>query len=69
MGTVGWCFKRVIRMLNISLEVEVVEVDAHVEETPEAAEAIKALPLKLTGTVPLDEAISTAGGVAWGARG
>ena len=32
-----------------------------------AAEAIKALPLKLTGTVPLDEAISTAGGVAWGA--
>ena len=30
-----------------------------------AAEAIKALPLKLTGTVPLDEAISTAGGVAW----
>lgn len=32
-----------------------------------AAEAIKALPLKLTGTVPLDEAISTAGGVAWAA--
>ncbi|MCA8893026.1 MAG: TIGR03862 family flavoprotein [Hyphomonas sp.] len=30
-----------------------------------AAEAIKALPLKLTGIVPLDEAISTAGGVAW----
>lgn len=29
-----------------------------------AAEAIKALPLKLTGTVPLDEAISTAGGVS-----
>ncbi|WP_375210060.1 TIGR03862 family flavoprotein [Hyphomonas jannaschiana] len=32
-----------------------------------AADAIKALPLKLTGTVPLDEAISTAGGVAWNA--
>ena len=32
-----------------------------------AAAAIKALPLKLTGTVPLDEAISTAGGVAWDA--
>ncbi|WP_321489485.1 TIGR03862 family flavoprotein [uncultured Hyphomonas sp.] len=32
-----------------------------------AAEAIKALPLKLTGTVPLDEAISTAGGVTWNA--
>ncbi len=32
-----------------------------------AAEAIKALPLKLTGTVPVDEAISTAGGVAWNA--
>jgi predicted flavoprotein YhiN len=32
-----------------------------------AAEAIKALPLKLTGTVPLDEAISTVGGVAWNA--
>lgn len=30
-----------------------------------AARAIKALPLKLTGTMPLDEAISTAGGVAW----
>ncbi len=30
-----------------------------------AAEAIKALPLTLTGTVPLDEAISTAGGVRW----
>lgn len=30
-----------------------------------AAEAIKALPLKLTGIVALDEAISTAGGVAW----
>jgi predicted flavoprotein YhiN len=32
-----------------------------------AAEAIKALPLVLTGTVPLDEAISTAGGVTWDA--
>nr|WP_321362243.1 TIGR03862 family flavoprotein [uncultured Hyphomonas sp.] len=32
-----------------------------------AAQAIKALPLTLTGTVPLDEAISTAGGVAWDA--
>jgi uncharacterized flavoprotein (TIGR03862 family) len=31
------------------------------------AAAIKALPLTLTGTVPLDEAISTAGGVAWDA--
>jgi len=30
-----------------------------------AAAAIKALPLTLTSTVPLDEAISTAGGVAW----
>jgi len=30
-----------------------------------AAKAIKALPLRLTGTAPLDEAISTAGGVAW----
>lgn len=29
------------------------------------AAAIKALPLALTGTAPLDEAISTAGGVAW----
>jgi hypothetical protein len=32
-----------------------------------AAAAIKALPLTLTGTVPLDEAISTAGGVTWDA--
>ena len=31
------------------------------------AAAIKALPLELTGTVPLDEAISTTGGVAWDA--
>ena len=31
------------------------------------AQVIKALPLKLTGTVPLDEAISTAGGVSWDA--
>ncbi|MEZ6010779.1 MAG: TIGR03862 family flavoprotein [Hyphomonas sp.] len=32
-----------------------------------AAEAIKALALQLTGTVPLDEAISTAGGVVYDA--
>ena len=32
-----------------------------------AAAAIKALPLTLTGIAPLDEAISTAGGVAWDA--
>ena len=29
------------------------------------ARAVKALPLRLTGPAPLDEAISTAGGVAW----
>ena len=31
------------------------------------ADAIKSLPAKLTGPRPLDEAISVAGGVAWGA--
>ncbi|MEZ5955198.1 MAG: TIGR03862 family flavoprotein [Hyphomonas sp.] len=36
--------------------------------TPDAmAAAIKRLPLKLTGPAPLDEAISTAGGVRWDA--
>ncbi|MCA8901583.1 MAG: TIGR03862 family flavoprotein [Hyphomonas sp.] len=36
--------------------------------TPEAvARAIKAVPLNLTGTAPMDEAISTAGGVRWDA--
>lgn len=35
---------------------------------PEAlARLIKALPLKLTGTAPMDAAISTAGGVSWDA--
>ena len=29
------------------------------------AKALKALPLKITGTAPLDEAISTTGGIAW----
>lgn len=31
------------------------------------ARLIKALPLRITGTAPMDEAISTAGGVSWGA--
>jgi uncharacterized flavoprotein (TIGR03862 family) len=31
------------------------------------APVIKALPIKYTGTAPIDEAISTAGGVAWNA--
>jgi len=33
------------------------------------AEALKALPLDLTGTAPIDRAISTAGGVRWAALG
>lgn len=33
----------------------------------ELAELLKALPVTLTGTAPLDEAISTAGGVSWDA--
>ncbi|MGB3625666.1 MAG: NAD(P)/FAD-dependent oxidoreductase, partial [Henriciella sp.] len=37
-------------------------------QTPEELAALlKALPLDLTGTAPLDEAISTAGGVSWDA--
>ena len=31
------------------------------------AEALKALPIKITGTAPIDQAISTTGGVAWSA--
>ncbi|MFT5776437.1 TIGR03862 family flavoprotein, partial [Hyphomonas sp.] len=31
------------------------------------AKLIKAVPIKITGTAPLDEAISTTGGVAWSA--
>ncbi|MEM5518718.1 TIGR03862 family flavoprotein [Henriciella sp. AS95] len=38
---------------------------AALNDPAKAANAIKALPLTLTGTAPLDEAISTAGGVAW----
>ena len=34
-------------------------------EPAQLAAAIKSLPLRLTGTRPLDEAISTAGGVAF----
>ena len=37
------------------------------KHSEDAAKAIKALPLRLTGAAPLDEAISTAGGVAWDA--
>ncbi len=35
----------------------------------EIATALKALPIDLTGTAPLDRAISSAGGVAWAALG
>lgn len=42
--------------------------DADTRQTPSAlAAAIKALPLPLTTAAPLDEAISTRGGVAWDA--
>lgn len=34
-------------------------------DTSDLAGLLKALPLALTGTVPIDEAISTAGGVSW----
>lgn len=38
------------------------------QATPrQMAEAVKALPLRLTGTAPIDRAISTAGGVRWDA--
>ena len=40
---------------------------AALNDPARAAEAIKSLPLTLTGTAPLDEAISTAGGVRWDA--
>jgi len=37
------------------------------DDTYALAAAIKSLPLFLTGTAPLDQAISTAGGVDWAA--
>ena len=52
--------------VKAALLVECAEREA-LNDPARAAEAIKALPLKLTGTVPLDEAISTAGGLAWNA--
>lgn len=36
-------------------------------ETGALARLIKAVPIRITGTAPLDEAISTTGGVAWAA--
>lgn len=42
--------------------------DAQTRATPtQLAAALKALPLTLTGAAPLDDAISTRGGVAWSA--
>ena len=52
--------------VKAALLYECADRDA-LNDPAQAAQAIKALPLKLTGTVPLDEAISTAGGVAWAA--
>lgn len=40
---------------------------AALNDPEKAAAAIKALPLRLTGMAPLDEAISTTGGVTWDA--
>lgn len=39
---------------------------AVLQNSPQLAAAIKGLSIKLTATRPMDEAISTAGGVAWG---
>jgi len=39
---------------------------AALQNSAQLAVAIKGLSIKLTGTRPMDEAISTAGGVAWG---
>jgi predicted flavoprotein YhiN len=36
-------------------------------EGPALARLVKALPVPVAGTMPLDQAISTGGGVAWGA--
>lgn len=52
--------------VKTALLYECADRDA-LNEPEQAARAIKALPLTLTGTVPLDEAISTAGGVTWDA--
>jgi uncharacterized flavoprotein (TIGR03862 family) len=58
--------RKALRLTGVkaALLYECADRDA-LSDPARAAEAIKALPLKLTGTVPLDEAISTAGGVAW----
>lgn len=52
--------------VKAALLYECADRDA-LRDPAKAAEAIKALPLTLTGPFPLDEAISTAGGVAWDA--
>jgi uncharacterized flavoprotein (TIGR03862 family) len=52
--------------VKTALLYECADRDA-LNDPEQAARAIKALHLTLTGTVPLDEAISTAGGVTWDA--
>ena len=39
----------------------------HLNDIPSIAHALKSLPITVTATTPLDEAISTAGGVCWSA--
>jgi hypothetical protein len=50
--------------VKVALLYEVVSRDV-MQDPAQFAEEIKALSITLTGTAPMDEAISTAGGVAW----
>jgi uncharacterized flavoprotein (TIGR03862 family) len=53
-----------VQGLKLALLHEVLGA-GHVHDATRQAEALKALPLTLVATRPIDEAISTAGGVAW----
>ncbi|MCF6329181.1 MAG: TIGR03862 family flavoprotein, partial [Henriciella sp.] len=52
--------------VNLALLHEVTAKET-LSDPNKLAQTLKALPIKITGTAPLDQAISTTGGVAWSA--
>ena len=60
--------RKTIRLTGVKLALLYEIADRDILSNAESlAKLIKALPLKITGTAPLDQAISTAGGVPWSA--
>ncbi|MEE9329614.1 MAG: TIGR03862 family flavoprotein [Parvularculaceae bacterium] len=60
--------RKTIRLTGVKLALLYEIADRDILSNAESlAKLIKALPLKVTGTAPLDQAISTAGGVPWSA--